>query len=283
MGAETPMGHSRGRSPPWREPPDSKHAEEGDPWDIGPAAGIPDTRQLTRAAGHRGRRRPLRRPLAVAAVLAGLAAATGGAIGLVREAGHAGDVARPLARASTAPRGPFAAPPLPPASPRVARPGALLIPAIGVRTPLIKLGRTPQGALEVPTSTSVAGWYTSSPRPGEIGPAIIVGHIDSYLGPGVFFRLRLLRAGDLVYVRRADGTLAVFRVYAERMYAKAHFPTQQVYGLVPGAELRLITCGGVFDTATRSYLSNVVVYAAEVRVRAPRTITTPGHPRPRHS
>jgi sortase (surface protein transpeptidase) len=203
-------------------------------------------------------------------VLAGLAAVAGGAVGLVRLAGHAGDIARPLARASAAPRGPFAAPPVPRTSQRVARPVALVIPAIGVRTSLIKLGRTARGTLQVPSSTSVAGWYTSSPRPGDIGPAIIVGHIDSYLGPGVFFRLRLLRPGDLVYVRRADGTLAVFRVYAERMYAKAHFPTQQVYGLVPGAELRLITCGGVFDTATRSYLSNVVVYAAEVRVRAPR-------------
>ena len=141
----------------------------------------------------------------------------------------------------------------------------LSIPAIGVHTRLIKLGLTAQGALQVPTSTSVAGWYTGSPRPGQVGSSIIAGHIDSYLGPGVFFRLRLLRPGARVYVRRANGTLAVFRVYAEHMYAKDRFPTQLVYGPAPDPELRLITCGGVFDPAIGSYLSNVVVYAEQVR------------------
>jgi sortase (surface protein transpeptidase) len=111
----------------------------------------------------------------------------------------------------------------------------------------------------------VAGWYTGSPRPGQVGSAIIAGHIDSSRGPGVFFRLRLLRPGDRVYVRHADGTLAVFRVYAEHSYAKDRFPTQQVYGPAPDPELRLITCGGTFDPATGSYLSNVVVYAAQIR------------------
>jgi sortase (surface protein transpeptidase) len=219
-------------------------------------------------------------------LLAGVAAAVGGTVGLTRLIGHPGQVARPLARASPPPRGPFAAPPLPRAGQRVTRPVALAIPAIGVRTSLIRLGRTPQGTLQVPSSTSVAGWYTASPRPGEIGSAIIVGHIDSYAGPGVFFRLRLLRPGDLVYVRRADRSLVVFRVYAEHMYAKAHFPTQQVYGLVPDAELHLITCGGVFDSAARSYLSNVVVYAVEVRhypARHHHTQRKSYQPRSRHS
>jgi sortase (surface protein transpeptidase) len=156
----------------------------------------------------------------------------------------------------------------------VAAPVALIIPAIGVRTPLTRLGRTPQGTLQVPSSTGVAGWYTGSPRPGQVGSAVIAGHIDSSQGPGVFFRLRLLRPGDLVYVRRSDGTLAVFRVYAERMYAKSRFPAEKVYGPVPDAELHLITCGGVFDQASGSYLSNVVVYSAQVRVHA-----APGHHR----
>jgi Sortase domain len=200
-------------------------------------------------------------------VLAGLIAVVGGTVGLTRLAGRPGDVPRPLARPSPAPTGVFAAPPFRAGRP-VARPVALIIPAIGVRTPLIRLGRTPQGTLEVPSSTSVAGWYTGSPRPGEIGSAVIVGHIDSLVGPGVFFRLRLLRPGDLVYVRRSDGTLAVFRVYAERMYAKTRFPTGKVYGPAPDAELHLITCGGVFDSATGSYLSNVVVYSVQVRVHA---------------
>jgi sortase (surface protein transpeptidase) len=156
-------------------------------------------------------------------------------------------------------------PPRPPASVRVARPSYLTIPAAGVHTRLITLGLTADGSLQVPTSTAVAGWYTGSPRPGQIGSAIIAGHIDSFQGPGVFFRLRLLRPGDRVYIRHVDGTLVVFRVYAEDMYAKDRFPTERVYGPVPDPELRLITCGGVFDPATGSYLSNVVVYAAQIR------------------
>jgi hypothetical protein len=232
--------------------------------------------------GHRGRLRLVRSPLAWAVLLAGLAVVAGGAIGLSRLTGRPGEVARPLAKASPAPRGPFAAPPLPRAGRRVPRPVALVIPAIGVRTRLIRLGRTAQGTLQVPTSTSVAGWYTASPRPGEVGSAIIAGHIDSYLGPGVFFRLRLLRPGNLVYVRQSDGSLAVFRVYAEHMYVKARFPTREVYGPEPDAELHLITCGGVFDPATGHYLSNVVVYSSEIRVRAPRRQHR-HQPRSRHS
>ena len=164
----------------------------------------------------------------------------------------------------TAPRGP--ATPLPaPAVRPAGRPVDLIIPAIGVRTRLITLGITARGALQVPSTPAVAGWYTGSPAPGAIGSAVIAGHVDSYLGPGVFFRLRLLRPGDRIYVRRAGGKLAVFRVYAEHMYAKNRFPTQRVFGPAPDPELRLITCGGVFDPATGSYLSNVVVYASQVR------------------
>jgi sortase (surface protein transpeptidase) len=111
----------------------------------------------------------------------------------------------------------------------------------------------------------VAGWYTGGPRPGEVGSAIIAGHIDSYLGPGVFFRLRLLRPGDLVYIREADGSMVVFRVYAERAYLKDRFPTAKVYGPTVAPELHLITCGGAFDYGTRQYRSNIVVYATEVR------------------
>ena len=143
-------------------------------------------------------------------------------------------------------------------------PVTLTIPAIGVQTSLVKLGLTAAGALQVPPSTAVAGWYTGSPRPGAIGSAVIAGHIDSHTGPGVFFRLSQLRPGDHVYVRRADGTLAIFRVTAVRSYSKNQFPTQAVYGATPDAELRLITCGGTFDSQTGSYLSNTVVYAVQV-------------------
>jgi Sortase domain len=146
----------------------------------------------------------------------------------------------------------------------IALPVALTIPAIGVQTVLVHLGLTASGALQVPSSTAVAGWYTGSSRPGAIGPAVIAGHIDSYTGPGIFFRLSQLRPGDRVYVRRADGTIALFHVTAVRSYAKDNFPTQAVYGPTPDAELRLITCGGTFDPKLRSYLSNTVVYAAQL-------------------
>jgi sortase (surface protein transpeptidase) len=225
--------------------------------------------------------------VALAAFLAGVLTIVGGTVGLTRLASHPGDVPRPLAKSSPAPHGIFAAPPAAHSAKQVARPVALTIPAIAVRTPLARLSRTPQGTLQVPASTTVAGWYTASPRPGEIGSSIIAGHIDSTQGPAVFFRLRLLRPGDLVYVRRSDGTLAVFRVYAEHMYPKNDFPTQRVYGPTPDAELHLITCGGVFDQATGAYLSNVVVYATQISVHRARhrhhARRHGHHPRARHS
>ena len=161
-----------------------------------------------------------------------------------------------------APTGPIAAAPQQ-QSAQVSLPVALTIPSIGVQTSLIHLGLTASGALQVPSSTAVAGWYTGSPRPGAVGSAVIAGHIDSQSGPGVFFRLSSLRPGDRVYVRRADGTLAVFQVTVVRQFAKDSFPTSAVYGAIPDAELRLITCGGTFDPQLGSYLSNTVAYAVE--------------------
>jgi sortase (surface protein transpeptidase) len=214
-----------------------------------------------------------RQPLALALLAGGLLIAGGATAGLLLlPSGRPADRPQPVARAAALPSGamPFpsgvvVAPPSPLTGEEVAAPASLSIPAIGVRTGLLRLGLTARGTLQVPSSTSVAGWFTGSPRPGAVGSSIIAGHIDSYRGPGVFFRLRLLRPGDRVYVRRSDGTLAAFRVYAEHMYLKDRFPTGLVYGPAPDAELRLITCGGVFDRATGSYLSNVVVYAAQVR------------------
>jgi Sortase domain len=209
-----------------------------------------------------------RRPAAAALLCCGLLAVGGGAGGLLLLSGplaQHGISPRPLAHPGLPPAGAVAAPPRPIGPARVARPVSLSIPVIGVHTHLIRLGLTAQGTLQVPASTSVAGWYTGGPRPGQVGSAVIAGHIDSYLGPGVFFRLRLLRPGDRVYVRQAGGRLAVFRVYAEHSYPKDHFPTQRVYGPAPDPELRLITCGGTFNPATGSYLNNVVVYAVQIR------------------
>jgi LPXTG-site transpeptidase (sortase) family protein len=119
--------------------------------------------------------------------------------------------------------------------------------------------------MQVPVSATVAGWFTGSPRPGGVGSSIIVGHIDNKHSRGVFYRLPELRRGDDVYVKRADGTTAEFRVTEVQTYLKDHFPTQTVYGPTPDAELRLITCGGAFDYVTGHYLSNIVVYATQVR------------------
>jgi len=162
------------------------------------------------------------------------------------------------------PHGPVARLPDAASEAQVPKPVFLVIPAIGVRTRLVRLGTTGQGAMEVPTTTSVAGWYTASPRPGAIGPAVIAGHVDSYKGPGVFYRLAKLRPGDRAFVLRANGTLAVFKITQVRLYRKAAFPAPAVYGPVPYAALRLITCGGYFDRGTGSYLSNVVVFGSQV-------------------
>jgi sortase (surface protein transpeptidase) len=133
-----------------------------------------------------------------------------------------------------------------------------------VSTKLTRLGLTSSRALQVPPTPYVAGWFTGSPRPGAIGSSVIAGHIDSYQGPGVFFRLHDLRRGQDAYVIGADHKVAKFRVTAVRSYVKTRFPIARVYGPVPDPELRLVTCGGSFDYATRQYLSNVVVYAVLV-------------------
>jgi sortase (surface protein transpeptidase) len=163
------------------------------------------------------------------------------------------------------PRGKIAAVPGPSGRVRVAKPVRLVIPAIGVSTPLIHLGLTSEHTLQVPTTTAVAGWFTGSPRPGAVGSSVIAGHVDSLYGPGIFFRLRLLHRGERVYVVRADRSVAVFRITAVHIYRKKKFPSSTVYGPVPDAELRLITCGGLFDFATGTYLSNVVVYAVLIK------------------
>jgi Sortase domain len=227
-------------------------------------ATAPATHPGRHAGRGRGFRALARRPPAVL-LCSGLLTVAVGTAGLLLLTGRPGISPRPVVHPGPPPTGMVAGPPRSATPVKVTRPVYLSIPVIGVRTRLIRLGLTAQGTLQVPDSTSVAGWYTGSPRPGQVGSAIIAGHIDSYLGPGVFFRLRLLRPGNRIYVRHANGTLTVFRVYAKHFYLKDHFPTQQVYGPAPVPELRLITCGGTFDPAIGSYLSNVVVYAVQIR------------------
>jgi hypothetical protein len=236
----------------------------------GPAGMASPEEQPSRAQSgrHASGIRRVRRPWAAGAAVGGVVALCIGAAGLAW-ASHTGKHATPPTPLTSSglvaiPRGQWAAVPQSSAAPPAPKPTSLDIPVIGVRTKLIHLGLTASGALQVPPTTAVAGWYTGSPSPGAVGAAVILGHIDSVSGPGVFYRLRLLRPGNLVYVRRADGSLAVFRVTAVRTYLKARFPTSAVYGAVPNAQLRLITCGGTFDYLTHHYLSNVIAFATLV-------------------
>jgi LPXTG-site transpeptidase (sortase) family protein len=140
------------------------------------------------------------------------------------------------------------------------KPVRLQIPAIGVDTPLMDLGLKADGTMEVPPQGFPAGWYTGAPTPGELGPAIIAGHVD-WTGPGVFYHLRNLKPGDKVSVTREDGSVAAFRVTRVEQFAKDKFPTDLVYGNIDFAGLRLITCGGSWNTQTHHYEDNIVVFA----------------------
>lgn len=143
-----------------------------------------------------------------------------------------------------------------------AKPASLSIPAIGVHAETIQdLGLTSSGELEVPGDATTVGWFTGAPSPGEPGPAVLAAHVDYKHVPGAFSRLKELRPGEQARIGRGDGRTVVFTVYRVDRYAKAEFPTDQVYGDTPGPELRLITCGGAFDRASGNYLDNVVAYA----------------------
>lgn len=135
------------------------------------------------------------------------------------------------------------------------------IPAIGVRSRLEQLTLDPRGVLRPPVDPDQAGWYSAGPVPGDRGPAVIAGHLDSFTGPAVFLRLGQLRSGDLVIVHRSDGSTVDFRVQSTRRFAKTAFPTQSVYGATPVPTLRLITCGGAYDHSKKRYPDDVVVFA----------------------
>ncbi len=153
-----------------------------------------------------------------------------------------------------------------PAALQVARstPVELDIPALGMSVSLGTLGLNPDGTVQVPTDFQQPGWFQPGPSPGQYGSAVILGHVDSYQGPAIFFQLRTLMPGDQVDVTLADGVVAHFAVSTVAMYPKDQFPDQQVYGPHGYSALQLITCGGTFDSATGSYLSNVVAYTSLV-------------------
>jgi LPXTG-site transpeptidase (sortase) family protein len=154
------------------------------------------------------------------------------------------------------------------AGPTVAAPTSVSIPAIDVDTRLVRLGRNPDGTVQVPSTFTAAGWYDQGPAPGQVGPAALLGHIDSTAGPAVFYRLGDLHPGDRVLVTSGH-EVRTFAVTGSAIFAKTDFPSQAVWGPTPDAELRLITCGGPFNYATHHYVDNIVVFARMVGAPVP--------------
>jgi sortase (surface protein transpeptidase) len=153
-----------------------------------------------------------------------------------------------------------------PAVPR-GEPDRVLIPAIGVDVALVPLGLRTDRAMEVPEFGS-AGWYAEGPRPGHPGPAVLAGHVDSWSGPGVFYRLRDLVAGDRVHVEYDSGDLVTFVVVRSEQTQKDALPVASIWPLTNDRLLALITCGGRFDRTARSYRDNVIVYATPLGLGA---------------
>jgi hypothetical protein len=161
-------------------------------------------------------------------------------------------------------RVPFAPDPASVAAPlRAATPMTIVIPAIGVNAPATHLDLNTDGTVQVPPldNHNLAGWYDRSVTPGAKGTSVILGHVDDYAGPSVFYNIKNLRTGEAIDIVRADGTTAVFAVDGVQKAAKTDFPTGDVYGNVPYPALRLVTCGGPFDAKTGEYLDSIVVYA----------------------
>ncbi|ALG13666.1 class F sortase [Kibdelosporangium phytohabitans] len=142
-------------------------------------------------------------------------------------------------------------------------PTEVSIPKIGAHSTLVPLGLNPDETVQVPpvTQPMQAGWYDKAPTPGEIGPAVILGHVDGDHKPGIFYKLKEMAAGDEIFVSRSDGTKVRFVADRVKQVSKDAFPTDEVYGDTTKPELRLITCGGVFDKGARSYKDNIIVFA----------------------
>lgn len=140
-------------------------------------------------------------------------------------------------------------------------PVRVAVPVIGLAARVVPVGVASDGSIAVPRP-AVAGWYRLGPAPGEVGPAVIVGHIDSRTGPAVFYRLNAVQAGDIIDITRADGTAASFTVEGITRVRKTRFPTAAVFAPTAVPTLRLVTCTGTFDRASGNYLDSLIVWAA---------------------
>lgn len=147
------------------------------------------------------------------------------------------------------------------ANQQIADPVKVKIPAIGVDALVVHLGLNNDGTLEVPKQDDEVGWYVGSPKPGVVGPAIMVGHLDSARGPAVFENLIKLESNDTIEINRADGSIVIFQVTDKQIFSQDDFPSEKVYGNLEYSGLRLITCTGTYSRLKGHYSDNLVVYA----------------------
>lgn len=143
-------------------------------------------------------------------------------------------------------------------------PTELVIPKIGIDANVQPIGLNSDDSLAVPADYHAAGWYAQSPTPGQIGPSVVDGHVDNVAGIGVFWRLRELTPGDTFSLKRADSSVINFKIERIDQFPQAEFPTAAVYGKINYAGIRLITCGGVFNTASHHYTDNIVVFGRAI-------------------
>lgn len=156
---------------------------------------------------------------------------------------------------------PDAAAPGPAAVSHTSAPASINIPSIGVHSSLQALGLESDGSLVSPSKWQVAGWYAGGVRPGDPGPAVVAGHVDSVNGPAVFYRLKEVKPGQTAVITQRNGHTLTFVVDTVNQYPKNKFPTAAVYGPTALPVLRLVTCTGDFDRAAHSYVDNLVVSA----------------------
>jgi len=201
-----------------------------------------------------------------------LVVAAGFALALTRHLSEqSGASTRPTASADRSSRnGASIQTPVPAASggAGAAPPAHLTVPRLGISSSLQRLHLLKNGQLQSPTAWTEAGWYADGTRPGDVGPAVIAGHVDSTLGPAVFYRLREARVDDKILVTEVGGKVLTFVVSEVRSYPKDKFPTDTVYGPAALPELRLVTCTGEFDYVHHNYLDNLVVFAVLAGARA---------------
>ncbi len=145
-----------------------------------------------------------------------------------------------------------------------ANPVTVSVPSAGISAPVIPLGLKRNGEIEVPEDISVAGWHQRGPEPGERGAAMITAHVNGGGQPGAFANLASVGKGDEIRVRRRDRTTVAFGVHRTERVPKDDFPTQRVYGKTRLPTLRLVTCGGTFDSTSGHYRDNVIVYATRL-------------------